>query len=46
MPRKVKYGVDHDDDQEYDEYDYDDDDAYDYEYDDYDPLVEQKQNDG
>lgn len=32
MPRKVKFGVDHDDDDEYDMYD--DDDEYDDDYDD------------
>lgn len=40
MPRKVKFGVDHDDDD--DEYDMYDDDDDDYDYQDDSPAVQQK----
>ena len=43
MPRKVKFGVDHDDDDEYDMYDDDYDDyGDDYDYEDDTPRVEEK----
>lgn len=43
MPRKVKFGVDHDDDDEYDMYDDDYDDCGDdYDYEDDTPRVEEK----
>lgn len=42
MPRKVKFGVDHDDDDEYDMYDYDDDYDDQYDYEDESPGVQQK----